>query len=90
MATRGGEEIAGDTCLVDSCVYLTPREPRGRSDCVEKALLVTETTDSMSESPKSPTTMSLSGERFLRPMRYVEVVPRPDVDKSLSDRPVYC
>lgn len=76
--------------LPPNSLPLIPREPRGRSDCVEKALLVTETTDSMSESPKSPTTMSLSGERCLRDIRYVDVVPRPDVDRSLSDSPVYC
>lgn len=79
----------GDTCLVESCVYLI-RDPLGRSDCVEKALLVTETTDSMSESPKSPTTSSLSGDRCRRLIRYVDVVPLPEVDRSLSDSPVYC
>lgn len=42
--------------------YLMPRDPRGRSDCVENALEVTLTTDSISESPKSPI-KSLSGDR---------------------------
>lgn len=61
--------------------HLNPLEPRGLSDCVEKALDVTLTTDSMSESPKSPI-KSLSGEReFLGLSRVSAFV------KSLSDSP---
>jgi hypothetical protein len=40
--------------------HISALDPRGRSDCVLKALLVTEAMLSMSESPRSPT-MSLSG-----------------------------
>lgn len=62
--------------------HLRPREVRGRSDCVENALEVTLTTDSMSESPNSPI-KSLSGEsECLGRMR-------ESIDcKSLSDSPV--
>lgn len=41
--------------------YLNPFDPLGLSDCVENALDVTLTTDSISESPKSPI-KSLSGD----------------------------
>jgi hypothetical protein len=60
--------------------HLNPFEPRGLSDCVEKALDVTLTTDSMSESPKSP--KSLSGERDARGRRRVSAFVR-----SLSESP---
>lgn len=65
-------------------IYLNIREPRGRSDCVEKALDVTLITDSMSESPKSHI-KSLSGdsECLLRSRGSSECTVR-----SLSDRPV--
>uniref|UniRef100_A0A1B0AA67 Uncharacterized protein n=1 Tax=Glossina pallidipes TaxID=7398 RepID=A0A1B0AA67_GLOPL len=58
-----------------------PRDPRGRSDCVEKALDVTLTTDSISESPNSPM-KSLSGERECRGRIRVSIE-----CKSLSERP---
>lgn len=63
--------------------YLNPFEPRGRSDCVENALEVTLTTDSMSESPKSPI-KSLSGDRECLGRSLVS----NEVEvKSLSDKP---
>uniref|UniRef100_A0A1B0B9J5 Uncharacterized protein n=1 Tax=Glossina palpalis gambiensis TaxID=67801 RepID=A0A1B0B9J5_9MUSC len=58
-----------------------PRDPRGRSDCVEKALDVTLTTDSISESPNSPM-KSLSGDRECRGRIRVSIE-----CKSLSERP---
>lgn len=59
------------------------RDPRGRSDCVEKALEVTLTTDSISESPNSPIN-SLSGDKECLGRNLDSVC---DV-KSLSDKPV--
>lgn len=63
--------------------YLSPFDPLGLSDCVENALDVTETTDSISESPKSPI-KSLSGDSEClgrsRESKEVDV-------RSLSDRP---
>lgn len=64
-----------------SRTHPNPLEPRGLSDCVEKALDVTLTTDSMSESPKSPI-KSLSGEREFLGLRRVSAFVR-----SLSDSP---
>jgi tRNA U38,U39,U40 pseudouridine synthase TruA len=43
-----------------TCTHINPLEPRGLSDCVLKALLVTEAMLSMSESPRSAS-MSFSG-----------------------------
>ena len=65
----------------DILTHLNPFEPRGLSDCVEKALDVTLTTDSISESPKSPI-KSLSGEREAFGRNRVSAF-----GKSLSDNP---
>lgn len=62
--------------------YLKIRDPLGRSDCVDKALLVTETTDSISLSTKSATN-SLSGDKFDLFLNRVECV-----FKSLSLNPL--
>lgn len=64
--------------------YLKPLEPLGRSDCVEKALEVTLTTDSISESPKSPK-KSLSGDSECLGLRRGSKL--ECVVKSLSDAP---
>lgn len=69
--------------MEDSKTYLNPLEPLGRSDCVEKALDVTLTTDSMSESPKSPI-KSLSGDNECLGLSRVS---NDVVVKSLSDNP---
>lgn len=69
---------------VKALSYLSPRLPRGRSDCVEKALDVTLTTDSMSESPKSPI-KSLSGDKECLGLLLESTA---CVVKSLSERPV--
>lgn len=69
------------TIKLSSEAHLNPLEPRGLSDCVEKALDVTLTTDSMSESPKSPI-KSLSGEREFLGLRRVSALV-----KSLSESP---
>lgn len=46
--------------LTLSYTYICPRVPCGRSDCVLKALLVTEAILSISESPRSPSTSGLT------------------------------
>lgn len=63
--------------------YFAIRFPRGRSDCVENALLVTDATDSMSlsKSTKPNGSLSLSGER--------DRLGREWVARSLSLSPLY-
>lgn len=90
MGVCKSECMCSCVCLTRKCslnitkvnlTHFSPFEPRGLSDCVEKALDVTLTTDSISESPKSPI-KSLSGDSDALGRNRVSALV-----KSLSDRP---